>query len=58
LVVAHTPTIPRSIATIEIDINKFGGKVWIIDTGIATIYRGFLTALIIDKNGRVSVRVY
>ncbi|MCJ7565228.1 MAG: metallophosphoesterase [Candidatus Aminicenantes bacterium] len=58
LVVAHTPTIPRSIATIEIDINKFGGKVWIIDTGIATIYHGFLTALIIDKNGRVSVGVY
>jgi len=58
MVVAHTPTIPRSIDTIEIDIKKFGGKVWITDTGIASIYRGYLTALIIDENGRVSVRVY
>jgi hypothetical protein len=58
MVVAHTPTIPRSIDTIEIDIKKFGGKVWITDTGIASIYHGYLTALIIDKNGRVSVGVY
>ncbi len=58
MVVAHTPTIPRSSATIETDIKKFGGKVWITDTGIATVYHGYLTALIIDKNGRVSVGVY
>jgi len=58
MVVAHTPTIPRSINTIEIDIKKFDGKVWITDTGIASIYRGYLTALIIDKNGSVSVGVY
>ena len=58
MVVAHTPTIPRSIDTIEIDIKKFDGKVWITDTGIASIYHGYLTALIIDKNGRVSVGVY
>ena len=58
MVVAHTPTIPRSIDTIETDIKKFGGKVWITDTGIAAIYHGYLTALIIDENGRVSVRVY
>jgi hypothetical protein len=49
LVVAHTPTIPRSINTIDIDINKFGGKVWIIDTGISYIYHGFLSALIIEN---------
>lgn len=58
MVVAHTPTIPRSIATIETDIKKFGGKVWISDTGISTVYHGYLTALIIDKNGRVTVEVY
>lgn len=49
MVVAHTPTIPRSIYTIETDIKKFGGKVWITDTGISTVYHGYLTALIIEK---------
>jgi hypothetical protein len=58
MVVAHTPTIPRSVATIKTDIKKFGGKVWISDTGISTVYHGYLTALIIDKNGRVTVEVY
>jgi hypothetical protein len=58
MVVAHTPTIPRSIDTIEIDIKKFEGKVWIADTGIATIYRGYPVALFIDKNGRVTYGVY
>ena len=58
MVVAHTPTIPRSIDTIEKDIRKFDGKVWIADTGIATIYRGYPVALFIDKNGQVTYRVY
>jgi len=58
MVVAHTPTIPRSIDTIKTDIKKFGGKVWISDTGISTVYHGYLTALIIDENGNVSVEVY
>ena len=48
LVVAHTPTIPRSVNP-EIEMSKFKGKVWIIDTGIATIYHGFLSALIIEN---------
>lgn len=48
LVVAHTPTIPRSVKP-EIEMSKFKGKVWIIDTGIATIYHGFLSALIIEN---------
>jgi len=48
MVVAHTPTIPRSMKP-ESEMSKFKEKVWIIDTGIATIYRGFLSALIIEN---------
>jgi hypothetical protein len=43
IVIAHTPLIGESIA------NRFGGKVWVIDTGISRIYRGFLSALIINS---------
>ena len=38
-------------------MSKYGGKVWVIDTGIADYYRrfgGFISALIID-NGQFSV---
>ena len=48
MVVAHTPKIPRSVNP-ESEMSKFKGKVWIIDTGIATIYHGFLSALIIEN---------
>jgi len=58
IIIAHTPSIPASRETIERDIKKFGGKVWISDTGIAAIYHGYLTALIIDENGRLTVGVY
>jgi hypothetical protein len=43
IVIAHTPDIK--------DIpSRFGKKVWVIDTGISSVYHGFLSALII-KNG-------
>jgi len=48
MVVAHTPTIPRSVNP-ESEMSKFKEKVWIIDTGIAAIYHGFLSALIIEN---------
>jgi hypothetical protein len=48
MVVAHTPKIPRSVNP-ESEMSKFKGKVWIIDTGIASIYHGFLSALIIEN---------
>ena len=48
MVIAHTPRI------IKEDMIRFGGKVWIIDTGISEVFRpqgGFLSALIIE-NGK------
>lgn len=44
IVIAHTPLITDHM------VNRFGRKVWVIDTGISRLYRGFLSALII-KNG-------
>ncbi len=44
MVIAHTPKIPS-----EAEMKRFGGKVWIIDTGIATVYGGRLSALIIQN---------
>jgi hypothetical protein len=44
MVIAHTPLIAENV------VNRFSGKVWVIDTGISRLYRGFLSALII-KNG-------
>jgi hypothetical protein len=43
MVIAHTPDI-------KVIPSRFGYKIWVIDTGISRIYRGFLSALII-KNG-------
>jgi hypothetical protein len=43
IVIAHTPVIKESP-------SRFGQKVWVIDTGISSVYRGYLSALII-KNG-------
>jgi hypothetical protein len=45
LVIAHTP---RTAVTIE-QMRRFGGKVWIVDTGISKAYNNNLSALkIID----------
>ncbi len=52
IVIAHTPQLVG-----EEEMSKYGGKVWIIDTGIADYYRtigGHISALIID-NGEFSV---
>ena len=45
MIIAHTPTIPRT----QRDMQRFGGKVWIVDTGISRVYRGIATALIIQN---------
>jgi len=42
MVVAHTPSK-------ETIISKFGGRVWLIDTGISEYYGGNLSALVIEK---------
>jgi hypothetical protein len=50
MVIAHTPQI------IKEDMKRFGGKIWIIDTGISEVFRssgGYLSALIIE-NGKFS----
>jgi len=44
MVIAHTP---RIAATLE-SMRRFGGKVWVIDTGISRAYGGPLRALIIE----------
>jgi hypothetical protein len=49
MVIAHTPKIP-TIA----EMRRFGGKVWIIDTGISSVYGGRLSALII-QNGEPQI---
>jgi hypothetical protein len=52
IVIAHTPRLVRGEG-----MKKHGGKVWIIDTGIADYYRvigGHISALIID-DGQFSV---
>ncbi len=42
MVVAHTPIIADRI-------SRFNEKVWVIDTGISRLYRGFLSAVIIEN---------
>jgi hypothetical protein len=49
MVIAHTPKVPT-----RKEMERFGGKVWIIDTGISIIYGGRLSALIIE-NGEFEV---
>ncbi len=49
MVIAHTPRVPT-----RREMERFGGKVWIIDTGISFAYGGRLSALII-YNGTFSV---
>src|SRR4030042_514591 len=43
MVIAHTPRIPSSPK----DMQRFGGRVWIVDTGISRAYGGPASALII-----------
>jgi Calcineurin-like phosphoesterase len=45
MVIAHTPRIPKGPR----DMQRFGGKVWIVDTGISRIYGGRASALIIEE---------
>lgn len=42
MVVAHTPFIQDKL-------HRFGERVWLIDTGISSLYHGFLSALIIEN---------
>ena len=51
MVVAHTPT---KFQGREDDMKRYDGKVWIIDTGISSVYRGRVWALLIE-NGSASV---
>jgi Icc-related predicted phosphoesterase len=44
MVIAHTPRIPS-----DAEMSRFGGRIWIIDTGIASAYWGRLSALIIQN---------
>ena len=48
MIIAHTPRIPS-----EREMKRFGGKVWIIDTGISSDYGGRLSALIIQNGEAV-----
>jgi Calcineurin-like phosphoesterase len=45
MVIAHTPRIARNPR----DMQRFGGKVWIVDTGISKVYGGPPSALIIEE---------
>jgi len=45
MVIAHTPRIPRRPR----DMQRFGGRIWIVDTGISRVYGGPASALIIQK---------
>jgi len=51
VVVAHTPT---AFQGREDDMKRYDGKVWVIDTGISSVYRGRVWALLIE-NGSASV---
>ena len=50
MVIAHTPQLVKT----ALEMQRFGGKVWIVDTGIADIYGGPAAALII-QNGYFNV---
>jgi Calcineurin-like phosphoesterase len=45
MIIAHTPKIPRTPR----DMQRFGGRIWIIDTGISRAYGGPASALIIHN---------
>ena len=50
MIIAHTPQL---VKTPE-EMQRFGGKVWIVDTGISSVYGGNAVALII-QNGYFNV---
>jgi hypothetical protein len=50
MIIAHTP---KLVKTPE-EMQRFGGKVWIVDTGISSVYGGNAVALII-QNGYFNV---
>ncbi len=50
MIIAHTPRIPKNL----MEMQRFGGKIWIVDTGISSVYRGRAAALII-QNGYFNV---
>jgi hypothetical protein len=50
MIIAHTPNL---VKTPE-EMQRFGGKVWIVDTGISRVYGGNAVALIIE-NGYFNV---
>lgn len=45
MVIAHTPTIPKTPR----DMQRFDGRIWIVDTGISWVYGGRPSALIIEN---------
>jgi len=45
MIIAHTPRIPRTPR----DMQRFGGRIWIVDTGISKAYRGPASALVIQN---------
>ena len=44
IVVAHTPKISGQVE----DMQRYGGKVWVIDTGISSVFHGHVWALVIE----------
>jgi hypothetical protein len=49
IVVAHTPTV------IEDNMRRFGGKVWIIDTGISRVYQDGHNGALQIENGQFKI---
>jgi hypothetical protein len=45
MIIAHTPTIPKTPR----DMQRFDGRLWIVDTGISRAYRGRPSALVIQN---------
>jgi hypothetical protein len=50
MIIAHTPKIAKTPK----DMQRFGGRIWIVDTGISRVYGGPASALII-QNGYFNV---
>jgi len=49
MVIGHTP-LTGSLVVSKENMNRFQGRVWIIDTGISAYYGGHLSALIIEND--------
>lgn len=49
MVIAHTPQRGSSSVVSEEFVSRYDESIWIIDTGISTVYGGFLSALIIEE---------